>query len=231
MEIQFNYFNSNYTQPAFKAHFAKDDETKAILRRAYYSAEDPTWLYRTIKALDNLQSNDTISLKDTPNKTCVITNNRTGASVEFIKESSDFCTPPGHFVGVGLPLALYSTITDKLHDLFETTTLKNKFGEKFDISAKEPLSSTYFQISRLKAENKELSSIIITNKNDITDLEKSIKDDLSFVDTMNINATINKLEQENEDFCNIIQENNLAIKKLCAQEKRRKRNYIKSKIS
>ena len=231
MKIQFNYLNNNYPQQTFKASFAKDDETKTILRRAYYSAEDPTMLYRTIKALDNLKTNDTLSLKDTPNKTCVITNTRTGNSVEFSKESADFCTPPGQFVGVGLSLALYATIADKLHDLFEITTLKNKFGEKFDISAKEPLSSTYFQIGQLKAENKKLSSIIKTNKNDVTDLEESLNDDLSYVDTIEINARIKKLGQENVDCCSIIQENNLTIKRLRAQETRRKRDYIKSKIN
>lgn len=142
MNIQPNLMNRNYSQPAFQAKFANDDETKEILNRFMYGKGGPEAVYCLIQNLDNMNSQDEISIDEKPNggtfgALYTISNKRTGASVNFyrtlvsgpeyldyafLKYSDDEHGDLGTYNNPAK--GLYECMTKNLGSLFEDTSLK-----------------------------------------------------------------------------------------------------------
>ena len=97
-------------------------------------------------------------------------------------------------------------IFDRIYG-FRQREVRNSYPNEVrlaDISAKEPLSSTYFQIGQLKAENKKLSSIIKTNKNDLGFNEITETQEHKPLDLQNVEET---KRHKPLDFNNITSDN------------------------
>ena len=124
-------------QPIFCASFAKDDETKRILKREvehpYGESEGLEYLYMAVAALDNLVSDDEIALKELDNKNIEITNTSTGASVEIRKSKfSDEAYMTENCPSVlSLGRAICAAIAENFGDMFEDTSIKDTCDARF----------------------------------------------------------------------------------------------------
>ena len=124
-------------QPTFCASFAKDDETKRILRNEvehpYCGKEGLEYLYMAIAALDNLKSEDEIALKELDNKNIEISNTSTGTSVEIEKSKvSDKAYVTKNCPSI-LPLgkAICTAIAENFGDMFKDTSIKDICDARF----------------------------------------------------------------------------------------------------
>ena len=115
MQIQ-----SNYTAAPFQARFSNDKTTAKILKNIldFSNKKENYTFYKTIKCLENMKSEDSLSIDYAIDSFgYIISNNRTGAKVEV-----------NTLLG---PYALYIAITRNLTKLFENTSIKNPNGHKF----------------------------------------------------------------------------------------------------
>lgn len=133
MNIQPNYMNRNYNQPAFQARFAKDDETQKILKFFMNSEEGPESVYCLMKNLDNMNSQDEIAIERTNSDrytdSYTISNRQTGASINMYATDMIFglsyYDEHGQLDANNKPAkGLYECMTKNLGSLFEDTSLK-----------------------------------------------------------------------------------------------------------
>lgn len=134
MNIQPNYINHNYNQPAFQAKFANDEETQGILKRFINSEEGPESIYCLMQNLDSMNSQDEIAIEKTNSDryadSYTILNKQTGASVNMYAMDMilglSYYDEHGQLNANNKPAkALYECMTKNLESLFEDTSLKS----------------------------------------------------------------------------------------------------------
>lgn len=157
-------------QPKFKAQFSKDEETKKILtaHNNQYQVYDTYW---AISALNNIDSNDSISLKyiSSKNKNLKdvfrVKNERTGAFVDIF---SDFKNNLFNNIG----FVIHNTTSPQYKKLFGKSKLIKHSKCDEDLDELSGANKIHKEIAQLYLKNCDLETEIYRNTRKIRELDK-----------------------------------------------------------
>ena len=169
-----------YNQPTFKSEFANDLQTKHNLRQIVNSSKTDGYpVYLAIKSVENINSEDKLSIRNPNGNVWVINNTRTNDSIRIyrtkleyqpLKDVMPYVYECNGEIYSDLPSALCNSINKNFSILYKDLigakrVVKRVDGAAFDLNA--PQRSTF----KTKTNSYEIDKKIEGYKNQIQKLE------------------------------------------------------------